>query len=156
MSFTHYFLMVQTGPRGPHDKETEAIRVLPLKRAYEVFKQTSNHRDARVIQDGKKLLEHIHPDPNAKRRLKLVREVVPAAVAAEDYDIEVSDDYSDPSAVVLRIRKSLSPALKVFLDKAGVTPFKKTEGAKNILVFVNKQDFNHAKMTRTRVNEYVS
>jgi 8-oxo-dGTP pyrophosphatase MutT (NUDIX family) len=56
-SFTHYMLMTFERREGMPDRETEAVRVVTLKRAIRIFEAVGNYRDACVIHRARELLE---------------------------------------------------------------------------------------------------
>jgi len=48
-SITHYFLMVQDGPLGSHDHETEEVRLATFDEARELFSSDGNSRDVGIL-----------------------------------------------------------------------------------------------------------
>lgn len=55
-SITHYYAMVQNGPMGKHDFETEEVRLVTLDEAEALFAGAGNSRDVTVL---KRLLSFI-------------------------------------------------------------------------------------------------
>lgn len=48
-SITHYYLMVQTGPAGSTDFETEEVRLVTFKQAERLFASDGNQRDVGIL-----------------------------------------------------------------------------------------------------------
>ena len=48
-SLTHYYLMVRSGPVGPHDNETQDVRLMDIEEAAQLFLQVGNKRDHAIL-----------------------------------------------------------------------------------------------------------
>ena len=57
-SITHYYLMVQSGPMGEHDFETEEVRLVTFEQAKKLFSSMGNSRDITILERAKDFLKN--------------------------------------------------------------------------------------------------
>jgi 8-oxo-dGTP pyrophosphatase MutT (NUDIX family) len=49
-SITHYYMMIASGPPGPHDHETEEVRLVTFEEAHALFTGDVNNRDITILK----------------------------------------------------------------------------------------------------------
>jgi 8-oxo-dGTP pyrophosphatase MutT (NUDIX family) len=89
-SITHYFLMVQSGPMGDHDFETEEVRLVTFEQAKKLFSSMGNSRDITILERAQLFLKNFDKKQN-EIYLKVLKSLKEHKAESED---EVFNKYA--------------------------------------------------------------
>lgn len=73
-SISHFYLMVQTGPAGQHDFETEAVDLVTLDEAEAIF-SSGNPRDVGILSKARAYLENMEKESTVTESKKPLNEL---------------------------------------------------------------------------------